>query len=249
MRFCSLGSGSRGNAYLIEYRDTTLLVDCGFSFSSLCARLEKRHVSYQEISAIVVSHEHNDHTVGLKGILKRLHVPCYMTALTAKCLYYPPGWCPLTFNRPVDIGDFRVHPVPAPHDAEEPANFIIEDGARRRIAILTDLGHVPEALKQACKYVHALVIEFNYDESLLQQSPYPARLRKRIAGKKGHLGNNKAAQLVAASHWQGRRYVVAAHLSENNNSESLVHRTMAAVCQKTRLIIATQTLGTDWLSI
>lgn len=253
MRFCSLGSGSGGNAHVVEQGETTLLFECGFAGRTLKKKLTARYLSPAEISAVFVSHEHGDHTRGLK-LMAQYGVPCYMSAGTARAVgeaspdLLPSEWRCLTPDCAVTVGSLTVTPVPVPHDAREPLQFVVEDGARK-LTIMTDLGHVSRAAFLACCEADALVVECNYDEEMLRTGPYPENVKERIAGDYGHLSNAAAARLVAALP-ERRRQVIAAHLSANNNREDLVRHALAgAAARGDEVRVALQDEGIDWIEV
>lgn len=247
MRFCSIGSGSRGNAHIIEKGETTLLIECGFPPRTLQKRLSGRYLSPAEISAVLISHEHRDHVAGL-SLMQRYQLACYMTAGTARQLAYPDNWQCLQPGEPLIINELTVTPLPVPHDVSEPVQFIIEDGVRKMV-ILTDLGHVTRGVQRACADADALLVECNYDEEMLMNGPYPESVKARIAGDYGHLSNRDAAALVRATKNGRRRHIIGAHLSEHNNSEALVRQALQAADETAMVTIAGQHDGTDWLQL
>lgn len=248
MRFCSLGSGSRGNAYVVEHGGTTILVDCGFSYRSLKKRLAARFISPSEINAVFVSHEHNDHVLGLRTFISEHRTPCYMSAGTARALAFDLDWRCLTAGEAVVVDDLLVRPVPVPHDVAEPMQFVMESGARR-LAMFTDVGHMSSAVVDACAAADALVIECNYDDDLLSAGDYPERVKERIAGDYGHLSNAAAATLVAVTKNGRRRNIVAAHLSHDNNTGERAKAALTAADPASAIFVATQDDGCGWIDV
>lgn len=249
MRFCSLGSGSRGNAHIVEHGETTVLIDCGFGLRTLRQRLAARHLSPGEINAVFISHEHGDHVRGLHALLTQYNIICYMSRGTAQALGYPDGWQRLTHQEAVTVGDLSITPVSVPHDVAEPLQFVVESGARR-LALFTDLGHVSSPVYDASLGADMLVIECNHDLMRLQQSPYPLSLKRRISGDYGHLSNAAAAGLVADTVAGGcRRTLVAAHISEENNTHDLAVSALRAADPSAGIVTVSQKDGTDWLSV
>ena len=248
MRFCSLGSGSRGNAHLVEKDDTTLLVECGFPPLTLKKRLASRYVSPAEITAALISHEHSDHTAGIK-LLNQYSVPIYMSAGTARELDYPPGWRCLSPGEPLTINNLTITPLPVPHDVAEPLQFVVDDGIHQ-FAIFTDLGHVPPIVRRACATADVLAVECNYDEKMLREGSYPEVVKQRIAGNLGHLSNAAAAALVAVTKTDGKaRHIIAAHLSDQNNTPDLARQALAAADGNATIHIADQKAGTEWIQV
>jgi phosphoribosyl 1,2-cyclic phosphodiesterase len=263
-RFASLGSGSEGNALVAELVEDTgatrLMIDCGFGIRECERRLARLGLAPADISGILITHEHGDHIGGVERIARKYDVPVWMTygTFVASNIGGPgPYKSELDFrihlidhHEPFAIGGLEVHPFPVPHDAREPAQFVLSDGARR-LGVLTDLGastpHV-EAMLAACD---ALVLECNHDAQMLRNGSYPASLKARVGGRYGHLENAQAAALLEAIKHDGLRHVVAAHLSAQNNTPALARAALAAVlgCEEEWIGIAAQDVGFDWRSL
>jgi phosphoribosyl 1,2-cyclic phosphodiesterase len=255
LRFCSLGSGSSGNATLIEARDglatTRLLVDCGFSLKQLEARLHRIGLSAAELDAVFVTHEHGDHIGCALPLARRHGVAVWMSQGTWQAIGEPdPGdW--LRFARdgePVAVGAVELRPYTVPHDAREPLQLTASDG-QVTLGVLTDAGSSTSHLLQALRGVHGLMLECNHDRERLAASSYPAMLKARIAGKHGHLANDTSAQILAALLHDGLRHVVAAHLSEQNNTPELAREALGQVLGSRDIVVANQRLGFDWLDL
>ena len=248
MRFCSLGSGSRGNAYVVDKGDTTLLIECGFAPRNLKKRLSNRYICPAEISAVLISHEHSDHVAGL-SLIQNYDIPYYMSRGTARGLDFPRGWRCIEPLQSVVINELSVYAMPVPHDVNEPLQFVIDDGARR-IVVFTDLGHVPRNVLHACQNADALVIECNYDEDMLRQGDYPEVVKERIKSDYGHLSNHDAARLITATQRNGKtRHIIGAHLSDKNNCPALVEKVLKSADERAMVHIADQQNGTDWIEI
>ncbi|MGI9306999.1 MAG: MBL fold metallo-hydrolase [Gammaproteobacteria bacterium] len=250
MRFCCLGSGSRGNGFVAEHGATTLLVDCGFNFSSLVRRLKLRFLEAAEISAVLVSHEHRDHADvrGLEKLRAASGAEIYMTAGTARELNIR-GAREIQSGASFAVGDLQILPVTVPHNASEPVQFVVGDGTRR-LGIFTDLGHITPAVRNACGELGAIMIECNYSAPLLAaNNNYPPHVKDRIAGKYGHLENNTAAAFVGEIKTARLRHVVAVHLSANNNTAALAHEALEKSCEARAIKIAGQETGLDWIRI
>lgn len=248
MRFCSLGSGSSGNAHIVESGETTLLIDCGFSRRRLLSRLDARRISVAELDAVIISHEHGDHAAGLDALAAEAKLPVYMSAGTARALAFAAPWRRLSANQTLTIGELSVLSVPVPHDVAEPLQFVIESGARR-LALFTDLGHASAAVRRACVDLDALVVECNYDEEMLSRGKYPEHIKRRIAGDFGHLSNAAAAELARETKGSRRRNIIAAHISKENNRPELAINALSAADRDALVSVATQEEGTDWLTI
>ena len=257
LRFRSLGSGSTGNATLVEAssggRTTRLMVDCGFGIRQLEARLANAGLQISDLNAIFITHEHGDHIGCAHTVSVRHRIPIWMsegTWLTTGGRDYAGQ---LQFARDgvaIDLGGLRVEPFTVPHDAREPLQLTCSDGARR-LGILTDLGHVtPHVLKHLIR-LDALLLESNHDSELLANSAYPAFLKHRVGGQYGHLSNAAAAEIARAAHHAGLRHVVAAHLSEQNNRPELVRQSLAAAlgCAEGEVLTADAANGFPWLDL
>jgi phosphoribosyl 1,2-cyclic phosphodiesterase len=253
MRFASLGSGSRGNATLIEAGGTRVLLDCGFSVKELVRRLEMLGVEAGSLDAVLVTHEHGDHLRGVGALARRYRLPVWMTDGTfrqGRLGELPERRRFSSHQPPFAIGDLEVSPFPIPHDAREPAQFVFGH-AGQRLGILTDAGavtpHVAETL-QACD---ALMLECNHDVEMLANGPYPPALQARVGGRLGHLSNHQAAALLGQLE-QGRlHHLVAAHLSEKNNTPEHVRAALlaAAPTLEKRLTVCLQDEVSGWFEL
>lgn len=258
MRFCSLGSGSSGNALVVESRSTLtasrVLVDCGFSQRELELRLARAGLEVTDLDAVFVTHEHGDH-IGCAITLARRHgLPLWTSRGTWRALgepELPEGL--LHFARdgePITIGNLLLNPFTVPHDALEPLQLSCTDG-ERRLGVLTDVGSCTQHVLAQLQGCDALVLECNHDRALLAQSRYPASLKARIGGPLGHLDNEVAAQILARCHHARLHHVVAAHLSEQNNNAALAATALAGACGAAPgdIQVADGPTGIGWLSI
>ena len=249
MRFSSLGSGSRGNATLIEHANTCLLLDCGFTLKETERRLARLDKSPQQISAILVTHEHSDHANGVGPLARKYDLPVYLTAASyqqsriGQVNQLHNINCHSTFA----IMDIQIQPVPVPHDAREPCQFIFDDGAKK-LGVLTDLGSITPFVKQSYRQLDSLLLECNHDLEMLEQGPYPLALKRRISGEYGHLSNNQAGDLLREIEIKHLQHLVISHISEQNNStQRAVNEVVGAIgCSEHWLTVADQTLGFDW---
>jgi phosphoribosyl 1,2-cyclic phosphodiesterase len=236
MRLVPLGSGSRGNATLVEMGATRLLVDSGLSCRQLALRLEQIGVEPATVDWIVLSHEHEDHVRGAE-LLSRTHgVPVLSSMQTLEAMDRSPvhfaDWQPFV-PRPFDLGDVRVELFPVPHDAVAPVGFVLR-GAGLRIGFATDLGHVTDVVRDRLRGCHVQMIESNHDEVMLREGAYPWSLKDRIAGRQGHLSNREAAEGLAETVDGECRAVVLLHLSEHNNAPALAVETVARALKRDR---------------
>jgi phosphoribosyl 1,2-cyclic phosphodiesterase len=251
MRFASLGSGSRGNSLVVDAGDTKLLLDCGFSARSMLARLARLAILPEEISAVLVTHEHSDHVAGLFRLCARFGIPAYMThgthATARQTESAPVDYRPIDAHAKFSIDGLEVTPFPVPHDAREPVQFVVSDG-QCKLGVLTDCGTVTPHAVAMLGGCQALVLECNHDPDLLAASDYPAPLKKRIAGDFGHLGNAQAASLLRRIDDTALRHVVAAHLSERNNRPDLARKALAWAlgCAEDWIGVASQDDGIGW---
>lgn len=250
MRLVSLGSGSRGNAALIEAGGTRLLIDCGFPLRELEQRLGRAGVDPQTLDGILVTHEHQDHAKGVGPVARRYRLPVWMTAGTrrhARSGELPQLGLFTTHGEELRIGDLRVRPFPVPHDARETAQFLFSDG-RYRLAILTDLGHVTPHIIDLLQGCDALLLECNHDRTMLANGPYPPSLQRRVGGTLGHLSNDQSRDLLRRIDHCRLRFLIAGHLSEKNNTPERVRDTLldALPGLEPRLSLALQGAVTAW---
>jgi len=254
MRFASLGSGSQGNALLIEAGGTRVLLDCGFGLSETASRLARLGVEASNLDAIIVTHEHGDHGGGVAKLAVRFDVPVYLTRGTLSALGAEGRSIPrrvlIDPYTAFAINGIEVRPFPVPHDAREPAQFVLSDGAVR-LGVLTDTGQPTPHIAQSLSGVNALVLECNHDLDMLLGGPYPAHLKSRIAGRLGHLANAASAELVRAMDCSRLQHLVAAHLSQTNNTPELARAALARAlgCAPEWIGVATQDEGFGWRQI
>ena len=247
-----LGSGSRGNATLIEAGGTTVLLDCGFSVAQVEQRLLRLGRRITDIDALVVTHEHGDHVGGVATLARTHGIPVWTTAGTARAagLMEMPQWRMFDSHAAFAIGDLEIAPFPVPHDAREPCQFVFGDGARR-LGVLTDVGTITPHIVATLSGCDALMLECNHDLNLLVTGEYTPRLKQRVGGAQGHLNNGQAASLLAALDRSRLRHVVAAHLSEKNNRPELARRALAESmgCEDEWIAVADQEQGLEWRAL
>ncbi len=252
MRFSSLGSGSRGNAILVEEGQTCVMVDCGFSLRETERRLAILGKQLADISAVLVTHEHSDHVRGINPFMKKTGIPVWMTQGTMDGCKLAAGLSVTVFDRDesIEINDLSIDPFPMPHDANEPCQFVFNNG-EKRLGILTDVGSETPAIIDHLNACDALLLECNHDEDMLSGSEYPAFLKQRILGDYGHFSNEQAASLLQKLDCSDLQHIVALHLSEKNNETQLVRQALSDVldCEQGWIGVAEQNIELQWRSI
>ncbi|MCX7960296.1 MAG: MBL fold metallo-hydrolase [Burkholderiales bacterium] len=256
MRFAALASGSGGNCWVAQSARSCVLVDCGLAPRETARRLARLGLAPGDVSAVLLTHEHGDHAASAFAFAAEQRIPVWLTLGTLRALEEARATCAEVAVRivearvPLALGDFEVLPFAVPHDAREPVQYVLSDGARR-LGLLTDLGSPTASVAAALGGCDALVVECNHDETLLARGPYPPWLKARIAGPFGHLSNAAAAALLAAIDRSRLQHVVCAHLSEKNNRPELARAALAAALGGTEdgIDVATQNGGLDWRTV
>ena len=257
LRFRNLGSGSTGNATVVEAHGplgiTRLLVDCGLKPRQLNDGLALAGLAADQIDAVFITHEHGDHIGCAEGFVRRQHKPLWMSQGTHTAIGAPDLGGMLHFARDgmvLKLGDLQLMPFTVPHDANEPLQLVCTDGISR-LGLVTDLGHATAHVLQHLHGCHALLLECNHDATLLADSRYPEFLKQRIAGRLGHLSNQQAADIARAVNHPALRHVVAAHLSERNNRPALAQAALGDALGRAHSAIgvADPLRGTDWLEV
>lgn len=229
MKVHVLASGSSGNAVLVEGREGALLFDCGIGPRVLASSLRQVNVEAGAIKGLILSHEHSDHVKGLGKFRQRFSMPIWATEGTWRALGgMPEEGAIFASGRPFQSFGFTVQPVATVHDAAEPTAFLVEEEGVR-LGLVTDTGKVTELLFQRLAGCHVLLLEANHDLDMLRYGPYPAALKQRIASSHGHLSNEQAREALERWAHPHLRYVVAMHLSQENNAPGLVKRELMRV--------------------
>lgn len=256
IRFKSLGSGSTGNATVVQAsgdgRATHLLIDCGLGIRQLDKRLAVAGLLAEQIDAIFITHEHSDHVGCARQLALRERIPVWMSHGTWSAIGKPDfeGLLRIACDEvEVEIGGLHIVPFTVPHDAREPLQLTCADG-QRRLGVATDMGHASNHVLDQLAGCETLLLECNHDPDLLAASTYPPFLKRRVAGAYGHLANGAAAALAAALQPRGLKQVVAAHLSEQNNRPQLARAAIALAlgCTPADIHVADAGGGCGWLS-
>jgi phosphoribosyl 1,2-cyclic phosphodiesterase len=252
MRFASLGSGSRGNATLIESCSTLVMVDCGFSCRDTERRMARLGRSAAQLAAILVTHEHGDHIRGVCALARQYGLPVWLSAGTHLMLRDDalPGIRRFDGQTGICLGDLEIQPFTVPHDAREPCQFVFTDG-HHRFGLLTDTGRITAHISACLDGCDALMLECNHDPAMLAGGPYSTSLKARVGGPLGHLSNAQAAGLLERIDTSRLQHVVAAHLSEKNNHPELARTALAAVlgCASDWIGVADQENGLAWRAL
>lgn len=237
MRFCVLGSGSKGNATFVESGQTRLLIDAGFSGKEIEHRLAAIGVGAETLSGLLITHEHGDHIKGAAILSRRYHLPVFINeptlAAAGPVLHNLPQCQPFVTGQTFVFQDFQIHPYAISHDAADPVGFLLNNG-RLLMGYCTDTGVVSKLMQHRLSNCHGLVLECNHDPELLRNGPYPPALQQRVRGKTGHLANGEAAGFLREILHDNLEHVVLSHISETNNRPHLAQEAMAAVLETLR---------------
>ena len=250
MRMAVLGSGSGGNAVVMDTGRTRILVDAGLSAKQLCLRLAAVGIDPASLDGILLSHEHGDHVRGLDVFLRKYRVPIFATALTREVvedkLREKADWRIFQRGQEFALGELAVRAFAIPHDAVDPVGFVCT-AHNVKVGVATDLGHVTGLVREELKGVRGLFVESNYDQELLDaDTKRPWSTKQRIASRHGHLSNAQAAELVAELATHGLRDVFLGHLSADCNCPVMAAAVVSAQSSKVRVQIAPQDIPTGW---
>ncbi|MBP7587744.1 MAG: MBL fold metallo-hydrolase [Thermoanaerobaculia bacterium] len=257
LRAAVLGSGSGGNAVVVESNGFRVLIDAGFSCKELERRMRLAGIDPASIGAVLLTHEHEDHIKGVDRFARKHRLPVYLTAGTMLGTVLGEEVVPRTVRiesgRPFEVGPFAVEAFSIPHDAREPVGFVLQDSAGRRLGLAGDIGCRTQLAWGRLADLDCLLIETNHDLEMLRSGPYPWALKQRVAGRHGHLSNREAAdglpELLAAR----LRFVVLYHLSRTNNLPALaaaeVAETLAREGSAAEIVISSQFEPSSWLEV
>lgn len=245
-RFQTIASGSSGNAALLSYGDTHLLIDMGISCRRVCQALAAAGCGPEQLTAVLITHEHRDHIAGLATYIKKYSTPILCSPGTGRQLAYrlagvEPLLRPIPFGEQTPVGAVSVTALPTSHDCPCSAAYRVDtpDGA---LGYLTDTGYILQETGERLLGAELLVLESNHDVEMLLSGPYPYQLKQRVLGEQGHLSNEAAARYAAASAQAGTRSIILAHLSKENNTPqaalNAVGRMLETVRYTGRLTVA-----------
>jgi phosphoribosyl 1,2-cyclic phosphodiesterase len=236
VRLTILGSGSSGNCAYLETAEARILIDAGFSLRQIRQRLATIGRVPENLTGILITHEHSDHVLGLARLTEQLGIPVYCNRATAEAIHYQLriNLKPRLFatGATFELGDVLVDTFSVPHDAQDPVGFLLRTDAGN-VGFLTDLGHATKLVLERVRKAHALVLESNHDIKLLQESPHrPWSLKQRILGRHGHLSNEAAADAAEEVVSAELRHLYLGHLSRECNRPDLARRVMGERLQK-----------------
>ena len=247
MRFAVLASGSSGNAFYVETAEAGVLIDAGLSAEELIRRMETAGIDPAGLDGVLLTHEHIDHVRGAGPLARRFDLPVYANRLTMRRALKNLGNLskPVFFQtgQPITLRGLCIETFTKCHDAADPVGVMVHaDGVR--LGILTDLGRSSPVVEDRLRGCHALILEFNHDERMLEEGPYPLELKRRIRGPEGHLSNTQAGDLLTALCHEALSTVVLAHLSETNNlPEKAIQASKAALAGFRVQVLVSQQAG------
>lgn len=247
----SLNSGSNGNCYYVGNATEAVLVDAGISCREIEKRMKRLGLKIENIKAVFISHEHSDHINGLPTLIKKYQLPVFITKDTMRHgKLHIEDYLVNNFqsHKPVRIGGLSVTPFPKIHDASDPYSFVVSDN-EIHIGVFTDIGTPCEQVIKYFKQCHAVFLEANYDEGMLEKGGYPVFLKNRIRGGMGHLSNKQALELFVKYHPKHMKYLLLSHLSKNNNSPRVVQELFDAHADGVKIIVAPRYQETDVFQI
>lgn len=252
-----LGSGSGGNATLVQCGSTRILIDAGLSAKQLVLRLEKLGVSADDLDAILITHEHSDHARGIDVLLRKRSIPVFANAFTREALEYKMKseipWKVFRSGQEFELGDLRVHAFKIPHDAAEPVGFVLK-GQGAQLGMVSDVGHVTHLMRESMRGSDAIYVEANYDELLLEQdTKRPWSIKQRITSRHGHLSNRQTAEFLQEIACEKLSVVMLSHLSSDCNCPDIASRTViealaASGLNEVSVHCAHQHQPTEWIS-
>lgn len=230
-KYCSLYSSSSGNSFFVQSDSTKIIIDAGVSLKKITTALEEININGEDINAILVTHDHIDHTKSLATLSNKYNIPVYASKKTWDAIPDISSKIPeynrksFTISEAFSIGDIKVLPFHTPHDAADPCGFNLYN-SNKKISIATDIGYVSEELLNHLKESSCILLESNYDPEILKCSSYPYMLKQRISSDKGHLSNISAAKTLSELYKSGLEKALLIHLSKENNFPELAYETI-----------------------
>jgi phosphoribosyl 1,2-cyclic phosphodiesterase len=257
LRVAILGSGSGGNAVVIESAGFRVLIDAGFSCRELERRMGLIGVEPSSIRAVLLTHEHEDHIKGVDRFARKHRLPIFLTAGTMLGTVLGEEVVPRTVRiesgRPFEVGPFAVEAFSIPHDARDPVGFVLQDSHGRRLGLAGDIGCRTQLAWGRLADLDCLLLETNHDLEMLRSGPYPWALKQRVASRHGHLSNREAADGLPELLVERLRFVVLYHLSRTNNLPALaaaeVAETLAREGSAAEIVISSQFEPSSWLEV
>ena len=231
LKFCSLYSGSSGNSSLVQSKNINILIDAGVSGKKIVDALASINVGIENISAILITHEHIDHTQSIATLSKKYNIPVYANKKTwdamqdKKSKITNNNICYFNNNKPFNLNDITILPFDIPHDAANPCGFTISD-SESKLSIATDIGHMTTSILNNIKNSDFLLLEANYEPDVLKCSSYPFHLKERIASPIGHLSNIDAGKTINYLADFGVKNIMLGHLSNENNFPELAYKSV-----------------------
>ncbi|MBZ0115082.1 MAG: MBL fold metallo-hydrolase [Thermoanaerobaculia bacterium] len=257
MRVVVLGSGSQGNALVVESEHGRLLVDAGFSGREIARRLARVGLEPSDLSALLLTHEHGDHSRGAAAFARRHGIRLHATRGTLAGMKLPQKVRGLISefrsDREFEAGGFRIEPFGIPHDAREPVGLVIEDSRGCRLGLAADLGCRSRLAWTRLQGLHILILETNHDLDMLRDGPYPWSLKQRVASRHGHLSNVDAVAGLEELMHDDLQAVVLYHLSQTNNrpalAAALAGEELDRLGSRSRLTVSGQSEPTEWIEV
>ena len=251
-----LGSGSGGNATILESGKSRLLLDAGLRAKQLSVRMKAIGIDPDSLTGVLLTHEHSDHARGLDVLLRKRKIPVYANAMTKEALQWGMKsevlWKVFNTGQDFQLDEMTIHPFPIPHDAAEPVGFTVHNGSTK-FGLVTDVGYVTQAMRIHLRETQALFVEANYDEALLEaDTKRPWSTKQRIASRHGHLSNIQAGELIADVACERLAHVVLGHLSGDCNCPKVASKAVSGLLAdgglgEVQVLCASQHEPTDWL--
>jgi phosphoribosyl 1,2-cyclic phosphodiesterase len=257
LRVVVLGSGSGGNAVVVESGDHRILIDAGFSSRELSRRMKEVDCDPKSLGAIVLTHEHLDHCRGVNRFARRHELPVYATSGTVEGADFSDFVSARTHvlrsGEEREVAGFRIAPFALPHDAREPIGLVVEDASGRRVGLVADCGSRSQLAWGRLREVELLILETNHDLEMLRSGPYPWSLKQRVAGRHGHLSNREAAEGLDDLVHDGLQWIVLYHLSRTNNLPALAAAAVGGALDRcgcrAGLVVSEQDQPTAWMEV